>query len=123
MYALVGVVPVGPATTAVRRYRVADAERAQLERLLAMHWRVLHVAELVTDEPPMIFRSIADDIVEFIEVFSWRTADAPARAAGTPAVVQVWRQLQACCTTVDAQVFEPLLWPLPLAAEAPKTHP
>ncbi len=123
MYALVGFVPVGPATTAVRRYRVAEAQRAPLERLLAMHWRVLHVAELVTDEPPMIFRRTADDVTEFIEVFTWRTADAAARAADTSAVVQVWRQLQACCTTVDAEAYEPLLWPLPLAAEAPKTHP
>lgn len=115
--------PAGSATTAVRRYRVAEAERAQLERLLAMHWRVLHVAELVTDEPPMVYRRRADDAAEFIEVFSWRTADAAARAGDTFAVVQVWQQLQACCTTVDAEAFEHLPWPLPRSADVLETHP
>lgn len=106
--------PAASATTAVRRYRVAEAERGRLERVLAIHWRVLHVAELVTDEPPMVYRRAADPACELVEIFSWRTPDAPARAAQMPAVQQVWRELEACCERVEAELFEALPWPLPL---------
>lgn len=110
MYGSVRRMSVGRAATAVRRYRVAEARRGRLEEVLAIHWRVLHVAELVTDEPPMVYRREG----EVVEVFTWRTADAPTRAAQMPAVVQVWRELEARCEAIEAELFEVVPWPLPL---------
>ncbi len=81
-------------------YRVRDGARDEFLRLLERHWPTLHAAGLVTEEPAVAFESVStggsqhdESGTTFIEIFSWASAEAPAIAHRSPAVMAVWEPM------------------------------
>ncbi|MEQ9500709.1 MAG: hypothetical protein RIT81_27810 [Deltaproteobacteria bacterium] len=85
----------------VRRYTAPTPNVGELERLLAVHWRALHMHGLVTDAPPLILRQAGADRTTYVEVFAWADGPAIERAETTPAIRSVREPMQALCTTIE----------------------
>lgn len=102
--------------TVICRYRVKEGQEDAMVALLKKHWPALHAEGLVTDEPPVIYRGLASQkpggehgaARTFVEIFSWKNADAPRVAHDTPAVLKVWEPMGAICESLDFPHFERL---------------
>ena len=97
-------------------YKVKPGKEREMEALLAKHWPTLHRAGLTTDEAPRIYRGKASEKPggahgaerTYVEIFSWKSADAPRVAHETPGVMAVWEPMGACCEHMDFPHFDAL---------------
>ena len=88
-------------------YRVHDGKEADFLRLLEQHWPTLLNVGLATDDRPQVFRAKdkAGKSV-FIEMFSWKDADAPGVAHQTPEVMSVWEPMGALADEMNFWAIE-----------------
>jgi hypothetical protein len=64
--------------------------------LLDDHWPTLRRAGLVTDFPPLQFRSDDEDGKPVVvEIFEWQAAESSSAAHTNPAVAAVWKRMEA----------------------------
>ena len=63
--------PVAGETVEIRRYVVPATHADEFERMLQVHWRALRIYRLVTDERPLVYRSVSNSEMMFVEIFSW----------------------------------------------------
>jgi hypothetical protein len=83
----------GPATV-ICTYRVQTGKEEAFIKLLARHWPTLNKAGLVTQDRPQIFRGMdPSNKPYFIEIFSWKDANAPNTAHMSPEVMSVWEPM------------------------------
>ena len=77
-------------------YRIKDGKEAGFLSLLAKHWPTLHSVGLATDDAARVLRAKEKSgKTVFIEMFSWRNAEAPGIAHQTPEVMSVWEPMGA----------------------------
>ncbi len=102
------------AVTVICRYTVKAGHEAEMENLLSKHWPALHAQGLVTEDRPKIYRGLASKKpgstpgAEFvyIEIFAWKSEDAPATAHQLPEVMAVWEPMGAICDQMDFPHFK-----------------
>ena len=96
------------------RYSVKPGRDREMERLLAKHWPALNAEGLVTDEPSLVYRSrpktdggaAASSGTVYVEIFTWKSAEAPEAAHQLPGVMAVWEPMGAICDTMEFPHFE-----------------
>lgn len=82
------------ANTVFATYRVRPGREREFHALLERHWPTLRKLELVTDEPAVTYRGEEDGgRPYYVEIFTWRDADAPEKAHELPAVAEVWEAM------------------------------
>jgi hypothetical protein len=87
--------------TVICTYRVrADAEDA-FRALLRRHWPTLHELEFVTDDPPVIYREVADQPT-YVEIFTW-VEGGFEQAHEHPAVLAIWEPMDPLLEDRDGQ--------------------
>jgi hypothetical protein len=80
--------------TVVALYRVRAGQEAAFQRLLERHWPTLDRLGLTNGEPALVFRG--KDRTGgplFVEIFTWKDADAPRVAHETPEVAAIWEPM------------------------------
>jgi hypothetical protein len=96
--------------TVMCRYRLKPGAEPEMLRLLARHWPTLHRAGLVTDDPPLVLRSLVarhdGDPAVVIEVFDWRSAASVEAARQSPEVMAIWEPMGALCEAMEFPHFE-----------------
>ena len=85
---------------AVCTYRVASGNEPQFEELLQRHLPTLRRLGLISDLPTQTLR-LAEPGSDYVEVFEWIGADAAARAAEVPEVIEIWEPMAALCEPRD----------------------
>lgn len=90
-------------------YRIKPGQEQAFLRLLARHWPTLRRAGLATETPATVQRSRdrAGHTV-FVELFSWKNAEAPGLAHQTPEVMAVWEPMGALCDGMEFLDVEPV---------------
>ena len=77
-------------------YRIKDGQETDFLQLLEKHWPMLRSVGLATNDPAQVFRSKdKEGKTVFVELFSWKDADAPDVAHQTPEVMSVWEPMGA----------------------------
>jgi len=86
--------PAKPTETVLVTHRVRAGQDAEYAKLLARQWTTLRRLDLVLPKPHVILRGTDESgKTIFVEVLTWRDADAPDNA---PAEVQaIWNELEA----------------------------
>lgn len=83
-----------------------------MEALLAKHWPALSGAQLVTDEPAVVYRGLpkGDEsaTTTYVEIFSWASESAPHTAHELPEVLAVWEPMGALCESMEFPHFKRL---------------
>jgi len=76
-------------------YRPTPGNEEALFVLVKKHWGVLRSAGLVTDEPAIVYKALEKNTRRpfYVEIFSWRDANAPQLAHQLPAVMQIWEPM------------------------------
>jgi hypothetical protein len=75
-------------------YRPKKGKEQALYELVKRHWPILHAAGLATSEPATVYRATSKKgEVSFIEIFSWKDADASGKAHQLPQVMAVWEPM------------------------------
>lgn len=101
--------------TVICRYTLKPGAEAEMLRLLGTHWPTLHRAGLVTDDPPLIFRGVAEPTEErkhgagadvLVEIFNWKGEESAGLAHESPAVMAVWEPMGALCDAMEFPHFE-----------------
>ena len=104
----------GTKTVNICRYQVKAGHEAEMEALLVKHWPALHGAGLTTDEPATVYRGVPSTKPNqehgaarvYIEIFCWKSDDAPALAHEMPEVMAVWEPMGAICESMEFPSFE-----------------
>jgi hypothetical protein len=88
--------PPAPTETVIATYRAKEGREAELLAALSKHWPLCRRLGLVLDRPHLILRGTdKDQKTYFIEILTWRDADAPDNA---PAEVRtLWAELESLC--------------------------
>ena len=87
-----------PDRTVICTYRVRAGAEEAFARLLAEHWHVLDGQGLVQGEPSRFWRGVDETGgVFFVELFTWRTAEAPEAAHDSASVMAVWGPMGELC--------------------------
>jgi hypothetical protein len=82
--------------TVMCTYRVREGKEDAFIELLKKHWPTLNRLGLVTEERPQFFRGLDQaNKPYFVEIFSWKDAQAPETAHHTPEVMAVWEPMGA----------------------------
>jgi quinol monooxygenase YgiN len=91
-------------------YRPKKGKEAALFRLVAGHWPALNRAGLVTGEPATVYRATdkRSGRVHFVEIFSWRDAQASDAAHRTPEVRAIWDPMEDVLESLELAVIEPV---------------
>lgn len=90
--------------TALCLYRVKAGSEAAFRGLLAKHWPTLHRLGLAADEPSTIYQgSEKAGAPLFVELLSWKNAEAPNRAHELPEVMAVWEPMGMLCESRDGK--------------------
>ncbi len=93
--------------TVVCTYRVrADAEE-RFRSLLTGHWRSLHRLGFVTDDAPVVYRSV-DEATTTTEIFTWQDHGFE-RAHEHPDVLMLWEAMDPLLEERNGQ----LKWDFP----------
>ena len=80
--------------TVICLYRVSRGREAEFTRLLERHWPALRALDLVTDDPPQHFRGVEQDGGPlFVEIFKWKSEEAPSVAREHPEVMAIWEPM------------------------------
>jgi len=81
-------------TTAVCLYRVPRGRETEFTDLLRRHWPTLHSLGLVTDDRPLHYQGAEHDGGSlFVEIFSWKSEEAPGLAHEHPDVMAIWEPM------------------------------
>jgi quinol monooxygenase YgiN len=105
---------------AICRYRTKPGKEKEFIALLERHWPTLHRLGLVTDEPAQLYRGLPPGPGEdkdavgastFVELFSWRDAEAVDTAHHSPEVMRIWEPMGAICESMEFPHFERLALP------------
>lgn len=91
----------GAGLVVVCTYRVRAGQTDAFEKLLRRHLPTLRRLDLITDHPTCTLRRDGDGDPVYVEVFEWISADAAARAAEVPEVIEVWEPMAALCDPRD----------------------
>ena len=91
-------------------YRPKQGHEAALADLIRQHWPTLDRLNLVTKEPPRLWRATdkRTQVVSFIEVFSWKEASSPELAHQLPEVMAVWETMGPHIEEMTLAQIEPL---------------
>jgi hypothetical protein len=99
---------------AICTYRVKSGKEAEFQAALQRHWPTLRDLGLAADEPSQIFKGLDESGgAFFVEILTWKNADAPNHAHEIPEVMSVWEPMGRCC---EARLGRP-------AMEFPVTQP
>lgn len=80
--------------TVVATYRVQAAREAEFLELLRRHWPTLRALDLVTDDPPTVYRGEEEEGGPIVfEIFTWKDGRAPETAHHTPQVARIWEAM------------------------------
>lgn len=84
--------------TVVCTYRVIAGREPEFVKLLRDHWPKLRELGLVVGEPSKLYRGIdREQKPYFIEIFTWRDADAVEAAHASPEVLLLWEPMEKLC--------------------------
>ena len=87
--------PKGSATV-MCTYRVQAGKEEAFKALLSRHWPTLNRLGLVTADKPQFFHGLDESGKPyFVEIFSWKDAEAPNTAHMNPEVMSVWEPMGA----------------------------
>ena len=91
-------------------YRPKKGKEEELFALVKRHWPVLKEIGLSTNEPAKVYRATdkRSGQVYFIEIFSWRDADASSIAHQTPEVMAVWETMGPVLEGLELAALEPI---------------
>jgi|SRR5690606_20077694 len=79
-------------------YRPRKGTEDEFLSLVEKHWPTLEKASLVTGEPARVWRgSSRGGATVFIELYTWKDADAVQAAHHTPELMKVWEPMGALC--------------------------
>jgi len=92
----------------VAAFKPKPGMQAELQRVVAKHWRVLQEQGLVTERPRCAMQALDGTL---IEVFEWLSPQAIEQAHRNPAVLALWAEFEAACEYV------------PLSSLAEAQHP
>lgn len=74
-------------------YWVQPNREEEFEELLSHHWPTLRRLGFVTDDPPMVLRSV-DNPPVYVEIFTWAT-EGMRPAHNHPDVIPIWEGLKS----------------------------
>ena len=91
-------------------YTPKKGKDKELEGVVEKHWPTLNRLGLVTKEPAKIWRATDKRTGEvyFVEMFSWKDAEAPEIAHQTPDVMATWETMGAFMEDLKLAAIEPL---------------
>jgi quinol monooxygenase YgiN len=91
-------------------YRPKKGKAKELLSLVRKHWRTLNSVGLATKQPASIYRATdkKSGRVYFVEIFSWRDAQASAVAHQTPEVMAIWEPMGPILDSLDLAIIEPV---------------
>ena|SRR5688572_13965675 len=107
----------GPQTV-ICTYRVKPGKEKAFIGLLERHWPTLRRLDLVTKDPAVVYRgrpgapgkeAHAAGPSTFVEIFTWKDAQAVEKAHHSPELLQVWEPMGQLCDSMDFPHFERLL--------------
>jgi quinol monooxygenase YgiN len=107
----------GPQTV-ICTYRVKPGQEKAFLGLLERHWPTLRRLDLVTKDPAVVYRGLpagpgqdahAVGPSTFVEIFSWKDAQAVDTAHHSPELLQVWEPMGQLCESMEFPHFERLL--------------
>jgi hypothetical protein len=78
--------------TVICTYRVRPDQEDRFIELLGRHWATLHELAFVTDEQPLIFRSLEDGGPTYVEIFTWVEGGFD-QAHEHPDVLAIWEPM------------------------------
>lgn len=82
--------------TVICTYRVVAGQEARFVRLLKRHWPTLRRLDVVTKDPPLIFRGHEGARQPlFVEIFAWKDRAAFEIAHRHPEVLAIWEPMEA----------------------------
>ncbi len=90
-------------------YRPKKGKEEELFTLVRKHWPILKELGLSTNEPAKVYRATdkRSGAVYFIEIFSWRDAEASTIAHQTPEVMAVWETMGPVLEGLELAALEP----------------
>jgi len=89
--------------TVICHFRVKASEEKAFLELRERHWPTLRRLDLVTDEPPVLYRGEdAQGRPQYWEIFTWE-GGAAARAHEHPEVLAIWEPMEAACEARDGR--------------------
>lgn len=90
-------------------YRPKNGKEEELFALVKRHWPVLNDLGLATKDPARVYRATdkRSGAVYFIEIFSWRDAEASGIAHQTPEVMSVWETMGPVLEGLELAALEP----------------
>ena len=105
--------PVSRPLTVLCTYRPKKGREKEFHALLRKHWPALNRADLVSKEPPRIWRASDkwSGRVFFVEIFQWKDAQASVTAHKTPGVMAVWKPMDALLEKRELALISPLRMP------------
>ncbi|MEQ8765236.1 MAG: hypothetical protein RL885_14980 [Planctomycetota bacterium] len=84
--------------TVIAIYRVQADREAEFFQVLAKHHPTLRAVDLVTEEPPIVYRGTEGDGAPIVfEIFTWKDGEAAETAHHMPEVMAVWEPLGEMC--------------------------
>lgn len=84
----------GPETV-IATFRVRAGQEAAFQALLDRHWPTLHRLGLTNGEPSLVFRGKDHGgLPLFVEIFTWKDAQAPEAAHHAPEVEAIWGAME-----------------------------
>jgi hypothetical protein len=91
-------------------YRPKKGKEEELFSLVKKHWPILKEIGLSTNEPAEVYRATdkRSGQVYFIEIFSWRDAEASTIAHQTPEVMAVWETMGPVLEGLELAALEPI---------------
>jgi hypothetical protein len=78
--------------TVICTYRVRDDAEDRFLQLLRRHWQTLHDLGFVTDDEPLVFRTIEDGLT-YVEIFTWVEGGFD-QAHEHPEVLAIWEPME-----------------------------
>jgi hypothetical protein len=78
--------------TVICTYRVRADGEERFADLLDRHWCTLHELGFVTDERPLVFRSVEDGLT-YVEIFTW-VEGGFGQAHEHPDVLAIWEPME-----------------------------
>jgi len=90
--------------TALCIYRVKAGSETAFRALLAKHWPTLRRLGLAADEPSIIYQGKEREGAPFfVELLTWKDAEAPNHAHEIPDVMAVWEPMGSLCEARDGK--------------------
>ena len=90
-------------------YRPKEGKADELFSLVQKHLPALEGTGLLADEPTALYRATDKRSGKsyFVEMFSWRDAQAPNIAHQTPEVMAVWEPMTPLLEGMELAILEP----------------